>query len=172
VESPPRRHLPPPALDLQLLRLDHAPALLAFERENRAYFAASIPDRGDEFFAEFDTRHARLLAWQATGAGYQHVLVTERGEVVGRVNLTDVADGSAELGYRIAQKAAGQGLATAAVRQVRELAATTYGLTRLRARVTLDNPASRTVLEHNGFVAVGELTLNGKPALAYHCELR
>ncbi|MFI5277598.1 MAG: GNAT family N-acetyltransferase [Ktedonobacterales bacterium] len=170
MESTSHLHLPTP--DLQLLRLDHAPALLAFERENRAYFAASIPDRGDEFFAEFDTRLAQLLAWQAAGTDYPHVLVTERGEVVGRVNLTEVADGSAELGYRIAQKAAGQGLATAAVRRVRELAATEYGLTRLRARVKLDNPASRKVLEHNGFVAVGELTLNGKPALSFICELR
>jgi ribosomal-protein-alanine N-acetyltransferase len=157
--------------DLQLLRLDHAPALLVFERENRAYFAASVPDRGDEFFAEFDTRHAQLLAWQAAGTDYLHLLVTEHGEVVGRVNLTEVVDGSAELGYRIAQKAAGQGLATAAVRQVRELAATEYGLSRLRARVTLDNPASRKVLEHSGFVAGGSLTLNGKPAISYICEL-
>ncbi len=169
-ESTPHLHLSTP--DLQLIRLDHAPALFAFERENRAYFAASIPDRGDEFFAEFDMQYAQLLARQATGTDYLHVLVTERGEVVGRVNLTNVADGSAELGYRIAQKAAGQGLATAAVRKVRELAATAYGLTRLRARVTLDNPASRKVLEHNGFVAVGELTLNGKPAISYICELR
>ena len=168
-ESAPRQHLPTP--DLQLLRLDHAPALLAFERENRAYFAASIPDRGDEFFAEFDTRHAQLLASQAAGTDYFYLLVTEGGEVVGRVNLYEVADGSAELGYRIAQKAAGQGLATAAVRRVRELAATEHGLTKLRARVTLDNPASAKVLEHNGFVAAGELTLNGKPARSYSCEL-
>jgi [ribosomal protein S5]-alanine N-acetyltransferase len=160
------------APDLQLLRLDHAPALLAFERENRAYFAAVIPDRGDEFFAEFDTRHAQLLASQAAGTDYFYLLVAGRGEVVGRMNLFNVADGSAELGYRIAQKAAGQGLATAAVRKVRELAATEYGLGRLSARVTLDNPASRRVLEHNGFVAVGELTLNGKPAISYICELR
>jgi ribosomal-protein-alanine N-acetyltransferase len=157
--------------DLQLVRLDHAPALLAFERENRAYFAAVIPDRGDEFFAEFDTRHAQQLAQQAAGTDYFYLLVAEGGEVVGRVNLFKVADGSAELGYRIAQKAAGQGLATAAVRKVRELAATEYGLTSLRARVTLDNPASGKVLEHNGFVAIGELTLNGKPARSYICEL-
>ncbi len=169
-ESTPRLQLPMP--DLQLVRLDHAPALLAFERENRAYFAAVVPDRGDEFFAEFDTRHAQLLEWQAAGTDYFHLLVAEGGEVVGRVNLFKVADGSAELGYRIAQKAAGQGLATAAVRKVRELAATEYGLSRLRARVTLDNPASRKVLEHNGFVAVGELTLNGKPARSYICKLR
>jgi ribosomal-protein-alanine N-acetyltransferase len=124
--------------DLQLLRLDHAPAVLAFERENRAYFAASVPDRGDAFFAAFDTQYAQLLAWQAAGTDYFHLLVAANGAVLGRVNLYDVADGSAELGYRIAQQAAGHGLATAAVRQVRELAATTYGLTRLRARVTLD----------------------------------
>ena len=169
-ESTPYLQLPMP--DLQLVRLDHAPALLAFERENRAYFAASVPDRGDEFFAEFDTRHAQLLEWQAAGTDYFHLLVAEGGEVVGRVNLYEVADGSAELGYRIAQKTAGQGLATAAVRKVRELAATEYGLTTLRARVTLDNPASRKVLEHNGFVAVDELTLNDKPAISCICELR
>src|ERR1700730_16120378 len=169
-ESTPRLQLPMP--DLQLLRLDHAPALLAFERENRAYFAASVPDRGDEFFAEFETRYAPLLAWQVGGTDYLHLLVAEGGEVVGRVNLTEVANGTAELGYRIAQKAAGQGLATAAVRKVRELAATEYGLSRLRARFTLNNPASRKVLEHNGFVAGGSLTLNGKPAMSYICELR
>jgi ribosomal-protein-alanine N-acetyltransferase len=169
-ESTPRLQLPLP--DLQSVRRDHAPALLAFEQENRAYFAASIPDREDSFFAEFDTRHAQLLAEQAAGTGYFHLLVAEGGEVVGRVNLVEVADGSAELGYRIAQQVAGRGLATAAVRRVRELAATAYGLTKLRARVTLDNPASRKVLEHNGFVAGGSLTLNDKPAIAYSCELR
>jgi ribosomal-protein-alanine N-acetyltransferase len=158
--------------ELRLLCLDHASALLAFERENRAYFAAVVPDRGDDFFAEFETRFAQLLAWQAKGTDFFHVLVTEGGEVVGRVNLVEVVDGSAELGYRIAEKASGQGLATAAVRKVCELGASEYELTRLRAKVTLDNPASRKVLEHNDFVAVGELTLNGKPAITFVRELR
>lgn len=158
--------------DLQLIRLDHAPALLAFERENRAYFAASVPDRGDEFFTQFDTGLAQLLERQTAGTDYFHLLVSKCGEVLGRVNLVEVVGGSAELGYRIAQKAAGQGLAIAAVRKVCDLAATKYGLTRLRARVKLDNPASRKVLEHNGFVAVDELILNGKPAMSYICELR
>src|SRR5260370_40482006 len=85
-ESIPRLQLPMP--DLQLLRLDHAPALLAFERENRAYFAASVPDPGDEFFAEVHTRSARLLAWQAAGTDYFHLLVAEGAEVGGRGNPT------------------------------------------------------------------------------------
>ncbi|MGH9293245.1 MAG: GNAT family N-acetyltransferase [Acidimicrobiales bacterium] len=49
---------------------------------------------------------------------HRHVLVEEDGTIVGRVNLTVVGDGSAELGYRIAERAAGRGLAAAAVRQV------------------------------------------------------
>ena len=155
---------------LELVRADHAEALLAFELENREYFAASIPDRGDEYFAEFADRHAQLLRWQAAGTDYFHLLLTDDDQIAGRVNLIEVADGSAELGYRIGRDFAGRGLATAAVAEVRELAFA-YGLTTLRAKVTLDNPASHKVLERNGFVVTGERLLNGKPAVTYLCEL-
>ncbi len=156
---------------LQLLRFDHAPALLAFERENRAYFAASVPDRGDRYFADFDDRHAALMAEQATGACFFHVLVDGGGEVVGRVNLVDVADGAAELGYRIAEKAAGRGLATAAVREACGLAVAQYGLTALRAVTTLDNPGSRAVLARTGFAPTGGVDLDGRPGLRFVCNL-
>ncbi|GLX00033.1 GNAT family N-acetyltransferase [Microtetraspora sp. NBRC 16547] len=157
--------------ELQRLRPDHAPALLAFEQENRAYFAASIPDRGDDYFARFAERHAALLAEQATGLCHFHVLVDNRGGVVGRVNLIDVADGSAELGYRIAEAAAGRGLATSAVHQVCALAAVEYGLTTLKAATTLDNAGSRAVLARTGFVPVGETVLDGRPGLRFEREL-
>ncbi|GAA2626987.1 GNAT family N-acetyltransferase [Streptomyces spororaveus] len=156
---------------LQLLRLDHAPALLAFERENRAYFAAAVPDRGDRYFADFDERHTALLAEQATGLCFFHVLVGDGGEVVGRVNLVDVADGSAELGYRIAERATGRGLATAAVREVCGLALARYGLTSLRAVTTLDNAGSRAVLARTGFVPTGEVDPDGRPGMGFVCEL-
>lgn len=48
--------------ELEPLRADHAPALLAFESANRDYFAASISDRGDEYFEHFTERHNALLA--------------------------------------------------------------------------------------------------------------
>ena len=35
------------------LEAAHAPAVLAFELANRAYFAASVSDRGDAFFDRF-----------------------------------------------------------------------------------------------------------------------
>lgn len=157
--------------ELQLLRLDHAPALLAFEHENRAYFAASIPDRGDSYFTDFAARHGDLLTEQGAGLHYFHALVSGDGsttdEVIGRFNLVDVANGTAELGYRIAKKSAGKGLATEAVRQICALAADTYGLTSLRARTTHDNPASRAVLTRTGFVATGEIEIDGRPAATY-----
>ncbi|MFI1069410.1 GNAT family N-acetyltransferase [Streptomyces puniciscabiei] len=153
--------------EIQLLRPAHAPALLAFEQENRAYFAASVPDRGDDYFARFDERHRALLAEQQAGVCYFHVLVGTDGEVLGRINLVDVADGGADLGYRIAERAAGRGLATWAVREICGLAAHRYGLTVLRAAARLDNPASRAVLARSGFTVVGETRLSGRPGLTY-----
>lgn len=153
--------------ELQLLRPDHAPALLAFERENRAYFAASVPDRGEDYFARFDERHRGLLAEQEAGDCYFHVLIGATGEVLGRVNLVDVADGGAELGYRIAERATGRGLAASSVREVCGLAANTYGLTALRAATTVDNAASRAVLARTGFTVTGQTWLSGRPGLTY-----
>ncbi|TXS13442.1 hypothetical protein EAO70_17135, partial [Streptomyces sp. adm13(2018)] len=82
---------------LERLRSDHAPALLVFERENRGYFAASVPDRGDAYFTDFAERHQGLLDEQEAGGIHFHVLVGEGGEILGRFNLVDVAEGSAEL---------------------------------------------------------------------------
>jgi ribosomal-protein-alanine N-acetyltransferase len=152
---------------LERLRLDHGPALLAFEQENRAYFAASVSDRGNEYFRDFDARHRSLLEEQAAGVCHFHLLVDSDGSIVGRINLVDVAGGSADLGYRIAERAAGRGLATAAVNQVFAIAATDYGLTVLRASTTLDNVGSQTVLNRTGFVPIGETTLQGRPAIQF-----
>ena len=51
-----------PMPELQRLRAGHAPAVLAFELANRAYFAASISDRGDEYYDQFTERHSAMLA--------------------------------------------------------------------------------------------------------------
>lgn len=154
-------------VEIQLLRSDHAAALLAFELENRAYFARTIPDRGDAFFERFaDVLDARL-AEQADGDCYFHLAVGEGGAVLGRFNLVDVADGAADLGYRVAERAGGRGLATWAVRQVCCLAANAYGLTELHAATTLTNAASHTVLTRNGFRVTGETTLSAQPARTY-----
>jgi [ribosomal protein S5]-alanine N-acetyltransferase len=157
---------------LELLRPDHAPALLAFEQENRAYFAAWVPDRGDDYFANFAEQHNHLLAWQGDGTDFLHVLVEEDGSIVGRVNLFEAVGGSANLGFRIAERAAGRGLATDGVRQVIALAVGEYGLSMLRAAARVENVGSRTVLSRTGFVPTGETVLSGLPGITYRRELR
>jgi ribosomal-protein-alanine N-acetyltransferase len=158
---------------LQRLTADHATELLRFERENRAYFARFISDRGDDYFATFAEQHAELLAEQAAGRRHLHLLVDDGGAVLGRFNLVDITDdGAADLGFRMAEHAAGRGLATAAVGQICELARTEYGLHRLFAGAHLDNLGSRTVLARNGFRPIGEVTVADRPALRYARDLR
>jgi len=160
--------------ELQLLRADHAPAVLAFELANRAYFAAFISDRGDDFFDQFTERHSALLAEQEAGIGAFYVLVADDGSVLGRFNLVFSGDGTAKLGYRVAQHAAGRGVATAAVRELCRLAATVHGLRALRAATARDNAASQKVLTKAGFVPAGPAgpaDLGGKHGTWYQRDL-
>ena len=155
---------------LERLQAGHAPAVLAFERDNRTYFAASISDRGDEFFAEFPSRYSAMLAEQEAGTGAFYVLVAEDGSVLGRFNLYGLADGTAVLGYRVAQRAAGRGVATASVRELCQIAAARHGLHTLRAATSHDNAASQRVLAKAGFVPVGPAApadLGGKSGTWY-----
>jgi len=160
----------------ELKRLDavHAPAVLAFESANRAYFAASVSDRGDEYFDQFTKRFSALLAEQEAGICAFYVLLDEDGAVLGRFNLYDLADGVAELGYRVAQDVAGHGVATATVRELCRLASERHGLHTLRAATSHENAASQRVLAKAGFVAVGPAEpsdLGGKTGTWYQRDL-
>ena len=142
--------------ELQPLRADHAPAVLAFEVANRAYFTATISDRGDAYFDEFTARHEALLAEQEAGVCAFYVLVDEEGSVLGRFNLIDITEEhSATLGYRVAQHATGRGVATAALQELCRLAASRHGLHTIRAATSHENIASQKVLTKAGFTPVG-----------------
>jgi [ribosomal protein S5]-alanine N-acetyltransferase len=157
--------------ELQRLCADHAPAVLAFELANRAYFAAFISDRGDAFYDQFTERHHALLAEQEAGIGAFYVLVAEDGSVLGRFNLYDIEDSTAEVGYRVAQHVAGRGVATETVRELCQLAASRHGLRTLRAATTRENVASQKVLTKAGFVPVGPADIGGKPGTWYQRDL-
>jgi ribosomal-protein-alanine N-acetyltransferase len=161
--------------ELEQLHADHAPAVLAFELVNRAYFAASISDRGDEYFDQFPDRHSALLAEQKAGICAFYVLVADDGSVLGRFNLYDFKDGTANLGYRVAQQVAGRGVATATVRELCRIAAARHGLRTLRAATSHGNAASQKVLTKAGFVPVGRATpadLGGESGTWYQRDLQ
>ena len=157
--------------ELQRLRADHAPAVLAFELANRAYFATFVSDRGHEFFDQFTERFDELLAEQEAGSCAYYLLVGEDGSVLGRFNLYGIANGTAELGYRVAEHVAGHGVATATVQEVCRLAAAQYGLHTMRAAVTHGNVASQKVLAKAGFVPAGPANPGGKPGTWYERDV-
>lgn len=158
-------------MQLQQLADQHLDAILEFETVNRDYFAATVPDRGDDFFADYPARHSALLAMQAAGTDLFHVLLADDGTVTGRVNLIYISAGEAEIGFRIGRDFAGHGLATEAVRRVCHLAGSVYGLKRLRATTTVDNLGSRAVLQRTGFATVGESILDGRPVHLFTLDL-
>ena len=157
--------------ELQRVRADHASAILAFELANRAYFAASISDRGDDYFDQFTERHNALLAEQEAGVCAYYVLAGDDGSVLGRFNLFDIQDGTAVLGYRVAQHVSGRGVATATVREMCRLAAAQHGLRTLRAAANHDNVASQKVLIRAGFVPVGPAEPGSRPGTWYQRDL-
>ncbi len=157
--------------ELQRLRLEHEAAVLDFERANRAYFAETIDDRGDEFFATFGEQFRAMLAEQEDGSGFFHVLVDDDGTVVGRFNLYRVVDGAAEVGYRVARSVSGRGVATSAVRDLCRIAGEEYELRMLTAATSDANVASQRVLAKAGFVAVGPVEVAGRKGTSYELTL-
>lgn len=160
--------------ELKRLQAEHAPAVLAFELANRAYFADAVSDRGDAYFDHFADGFEALLAEQETGECAFHILVADDGSVLGRFNLYDLEDGTARLGYRVAEQVAGHGVATAAVRELCRLAPARYGLHTLEAAAAHDNVASQRVLTKSGFTPTGPADpsdLAGKPGTRFRRTL-
>ena len=139
------------AFTLTLLSEIDAEPLLTFERENRAFFARWVTDRGDDYFSSFVARHKSLVAENQARTSLLYVVRDSDNQVVGRVNITDIHDPEVtELGYRMAQSVQGRGLATRMVSEA--LAeAKAQGVRTIRARTTTRNAASQRVLERVGF---------------------
>ncbi|MCW2757713.1 MAG: putative acetyltransferase [Nocardioidaceae bacterium] len=161
--------------ELQLLRADHGPAVLAFEITNRSWFATSISDRGDAYFEHFAAGFDALLTGQEAGAGAFYVLVADDGAVLGRFNLELAGDGVATLGYRVAEQATGRGVATETVRDLLSLAAERHSVRHVRAATSHENVASQQVLLKAGFLPVGPADpseIGGKQGTWYERDLR
>ncbi|SDH93329.1 GNAT family N-acetyltransferase [Pseudomonas abietaniphila] len=139
----------------ELLRTD-IEALLAFETQNRAWFESHIDARAPSFYSvEGVTEHIDgYLSDFARGVWHPFVIEDSSGRIVGRANLKgiDTTARLAEVGYRIAQSACGQGLATHALEHLIGQAQTRWALTQLVAYVFPENAGSTKVLERCGFL--------------------
>lgn len=102
--------------------------------------------------------------------GFAFWAVVDRGtgELIGDAGL-EVTEHGVELGYTLARRWWGRGLATEAAGLCVQAAFGPLGLPQLVALVDADNPTSAHVLEKLGFTTQGRTTAYGRPH--HHFEL-
>jgi [ribosomal protein S5]-alanine N-acetyltransferase len=131
---------------------DDAGELAALLVENRAFLAPFDPPRDARFY----TVEGQLERLEREDKHVFAILDDER--IAGTATLSNVVRGplqSANLGYWVAERANGRGLATKAVAELIPVAFGELGLHRLEAGTLTDNLASQRVLEKNGFERIG-----------------
>lgn len=137
---------------------DIGPVLDAYRR-NREHLAPWEPARAESFFTTAD--QTRILTGQLeeleAGAGYPLVFVNG-ATVIGRMALSGIVRGpfqSASIGYWVDKEHAGQGLASAALRNVVKHCLEDLGLHRIEAGTLFHNLGSQKVLSNAGFAPIG-----------------
>ena len=173
-----RRVTPP--FRLVPLEVGDAEALLAFELAGRDWFERQVPPRPPSHFEPGTLREILREMLEGPDADRARFFLVRAmdGTIMGRVNLTGIADGPAgrmaEVGYRIGPAHAGRGLASAAL-GVAIHVAREIGLDRLTAKVPEGHVASIKVLKANGFAPTGETPaqaeLHGAPLTLVHYAL-
>ncbi len=148
-------------VSVKLLSIDDADSLFEFEVENRCYFESIGLSRSNSYYnrASFQEIIERLVAEQEKDIHYMYLVMNTQGEVIGRVNLTDVIKEplkKAELGYRMGEKHQGKGYATTAVKLIVKQAGLVHKLHRIEAGTSPQNIGSQIVLIKSGFLFVGK----------------
>jgi RimJ/RimL family protein N-acetyltransferase len=85
------------------------------------------------------------------------VSANDEDEVLGSIGLRDAGENRGEVGYLVAARARGRGVASAAVRLLAEWGLTQAGLARVQLFTRVDNPASQRTAERAGFQREGIL---------------
>lgn len=144
----------------RLVTLADVPVLAELLRANRDFLAPWDPIRGEDYFTAEGQRVViqDALAQYQQGAVLPHVILNESGRVAGRITLSGIVRGpfqSCNLGYWLSAADNGRGLATAAVRDIIDVAFGELELHRIQAGTLPHNIRSQRVLERNGFVRFG-----------------
>jgi len=142
-------------MKIQLLSVNDSDDLLAFETLNRSWFERFIVGRDESFYSpsQINAHLNDCLAEYARGVMWPALIKNRQDDIIGRANLRHIEQqqGHAEIGYRVAQSAIGQGVATFAVLELIKIARDLLGLNQITARVLHNNPASQKVLQKAGF---------------------
>jgi len=142
------------------LDVTDAVALTALYAENRQFLAPWQPLRPDSYFTEAGQREAveAALAQKASGSAVPLAVLDRDGSVAGTLTVASIIRGafqSCSVGYWLAERAQGQGLATAALREAADLAFGHLRLHRIQAETLSHNVRSQRVLQRVGFEQYG-----------------
>lgn len=142
-------------MEFELLTESHSAQLLEFEIENREWFERWIAPRELAFYSVAGVMaHIQSLQAAARESTALSFVATEDNHIIARANLKNICADlrTAEIGYRVAMKSAGAGVATACVAKLIEESTCALNIGVLRARVLHNNLASCRVLEKHAFV--------------------
>lgn len=144
------------SVKIRTLHIADSINLLKFELDNREWFERYVDARASSFYSLLGiTEHIEsYLSGLENGTWHPFVIEDDNGKIVGRANLKDISlsERSAEVGYRIAESACGQGLATLALSRLIEEGKLRWKLKRLVANVYAENIGSANVLKRCGFL--------------------
>ncbi|WP_342512417.1 GNAT family N-acetyltransferase [Sporosarcina sp. FSL K6-1522] len=142
-------------MEISIVRLQDRDAeeLYRFEMENRRFFEEMVPSRGDGYyqFETFKIRHQDLLVEQQDERSEFYLIRDNSGNIVGRINLVDITNNVAEVGFRVGKEYVGKGIGTTALNL---LLKTAIHVEKVIGKTTTNNIASQKTLEKNGFKQV------------------
>lgn len=142
------------------LNITDAEPLSALYVENRQFLAPWQPLRPDAYFTEGGQREAieATLAQESGGSAVPLAIIDPDSAVVGTITLSSIIRGafqSCSVGYWLAERAQGRGLATAALREAAHVAFTDLRLHRIQAETLSHNIRSQRVLDRLDFQRYG-----------------
>lgn len=156
-------------ITIRPIAIADAVAMTEYLIENHDYFAPYDPPLPDDYLTVTAQRE-RIAKRLAEGAPEVYPFVIERGgELVGQMTLSNISRGpwqNCTVGYSVAERATGQGVATRALKLAVARAFGPLELHRVEAGTLVDNLASQRVLEKCGFTRIGvsprHLFINGE----------
>lgn len=165
---------------LELLSVEDAEQLLAFEQSNKEWFEQFIPPREPDFYClQGVTDHIQEFLLDYHARQLLPLLIKSPDQtIIGRINFTsiDSKKGTAHVGYRIGKAFTSQGVAKRALAMAK-IDLKEKGIKRLFAYAEQTNIASQRVLTANGFRHIrtvkdfAELHGRSISCIEYSCSL-
>jgi [ribosomal protein S5]-alanine N-acetyltransferase len=147
------------SVTLRPLHVDDCDLLFELYAANRAFLTPFDPARSERFYTrEWQQGSLEQLERDRAADAAYRFLIEAGGEPVGVISASRITRGpfqNAGLGYWVAKRLNGRGVATQAVRLVCKWGFGEAGFHRLEAATLTENTASQTVLRRNGFSEIG-----------------